>query len=202
MINGLYRPGTSPLHRLGAGAKLLAVAVACTAIFFIDGYWLAIPLIVTLCLYPVAGFGLRTLWSQLRPALPFILLLAFFQGLTDNWAVAGEMVLRFSSVILLAALLTLTTSPSALSDAFLAGIRPFRRFGLPVERIALAMMLTIRFIPVIAQAAEEVREAQRARGGRSHLLRSGGPTLVRTLKLADELAEALEARGLGLSDES
>lgn len=200
MINGLYRPGTSPIHRLRAGTKLLLLAITCTTVFFLDGWSLAVVPVATVALYAIARFDTQTLYRQLRPALPFILLIALFQVFAASWVEAVETVLRFSGLILLAALLSLTTSPAALSDALLAAMRPFKRFGLPAEQIALAMTLAIRFIPVIAQAAEDVREAQRARGGRNRPFRSVGPTLIRTLKLADELAEALEARGLGLAD--
>ncbi|MCP1199596.1 energy-coupling factor transporter transmembrane protein EcfT [Notoacmeibacter sp. MSK16QG-6] len=201
MINGLYRPGTSLIHRLPAGLKLIILAVTCTIVFFLEGWSLAVVLALTVVLYLVARFSVQTLYSQLRPALPFILLLALFQVFAASWVEAIETILRFSSLILLAALLSLTTSPAALSDALLAAMRPFKRFGIPAERIALAMTLAIRFIPVITQAAEDVREAQRARGGRDRFFRSAGPTLIRTLRLADEIAEALEARGLGLSDD-
>lgn len=201
MIGGLYRPGNSVIHRLYAGVKLTILAVTCTVVFFLESWQLTLALIATLSLYVLAELPPRAIWQQLRPALPFILMLALFQGLTADWWEAIDTTQRFSCLILLASLLTLTTSSGALSDAVLAGLRPFKRFGLPTERIALAMTLTLRFIPVIAQASEEVREAQRARGGKNHILRSAGPTLIRTLKLADELAEALEARGLGLSDD-
>ncbi|RLQ88109.1 energy-coupling factor transporter transmembrane component T family protein [Notoacmeibacter ruber] len=202
MINGLYRPGTSPIHRMRAGLKMTLLAVTCTIVFFLDVWPLAVVLACAAALYAVARFDIQTVYRQLRPALPFILLLALFQVFAASWVEAVETILRFSSLILLAALLSLTTSPAALSDALLAAMRPFKRFGLPAEQIALAMTLAIRFIPVITQASEDVREAQRARGARTGFFRSAGPTLIRTLKIADELAEALEARGYGLGAKS
>jgi len=66
----LYRPGSSFLHKLPPGIKLLTLATCGTVLFLVDG----IPVIlgffaVTLALFPLYQMPLRTAWQQVRPAL-------------------------------------------------------------------------------------------------------------------------------------
>jgi energy-coupling factor transport system permease protein len=64
----------------------------------------------------------------------------------------------------------------------------------------------MQFVPVLVRRVGNIRDAQRARGipiegGLSlliHLPALAGPLLVQAFKLADELAEAMEARGFGI----
>ena len=63
--------------------------------------------------------------------------------------------------------------------------------GLPVS---LALSLTLRFIPVLAQVVQDVQEAQRARGLERNLVALAAPVIVRTLKMADDVADAIDAR--------
>ena len=51
-------------------------------------------------------------------------------------------------------------------------------------------------MPVLARLAAGVREAQRARGARAGIVTFVVPFLVVSLKHADELGEALTARGV------
>ena len=56
--------------------------------------------------------------------------------------------------------------------------------------------MTISTIPVLARLASDVREAQRARGGGRQPAHFVVPFLVVALKHADELGDALAARGV------
>ena len=51
-------------------------------------------------------------------------------------------------------------------------------------------------LPDLARIARDVRDAQRARGARVGIRRFAVPYLVTTLKHADELGDALAARGV------
>ena len=50
-------------------------------------------------------------------------------------------------------------------------------------------------IPVLGQVTTEVREAQSARGQSRNIVAVAIPVVVRTLKMADAVSEALDARG-------
>jgi len=58
------------------------------------------------------------------------------------------------------------------------------------------LAVAINTVPVLARLATSVREAQRARGAGSNLVTFVVPFLVVSLKHADELGEALTARGV------
>jgi biotin transport system permease protein len=97
-----------------------------------------------------------------------------------------------------ALLVTLTTRVAAMMDSFGKGLRPFGRFGLPVDQISLALTLTLRLIPLQVQMVGEVLDARKARGSRSAGLSPvafGVPVIVRTILRARGVADALRARG-------
>ena len=70
------------------------------------------------------------------------------------------------------------------------------RIGLDPERIGLLIALSIRAVPVVAGLATEVRDAQRARGLETDLRAFAVPLIIRSLRHADTVAEALVARGV------
>jgi biotin transport system permease protein len=99
-------------------------------------------------------------------------------------------------VIVVAGLLALTTRVTALLDAFERGLAPLERLHVDPRRVALLLAVTLNTLPVLARAAAQVREAQRARGVRPSLRRFAVPFLVLALKHADELGDTLTARGI------
>ena len=76
--------------------------------------------------------------------------------------------------------------------------------GLPYA-FSFVLTVSMEFIPVLARRTGNIRDAQRARGipvglgwrGLRYLPALLGPLLIQAFKLADEMAEALEARGFG-----
>jgi biotin transport system permease protein len=103
---------------------------------------------------------------------------------------------RLVVAVVLAGLVTLTTRVVDLLDVFERVLGPFRRVGVDAERVALMLALAIRTVPVVAGLAEEVRDAQRARGIGASPRAFAVPFVVRSLRHADALGEALIARGL------
>ncbi len=192
---GLYHPGGSMLHRLAPGPKLATVAVAGTVLFFLDDWrQLALALAAVAGLYRWARIPRSVAVAQVRPALWLLGVLFLVQALVEGPLAGMVLVLRFASLILLAALVTLTTRVSDMTEAIEAAVRPLARVGLDPAVVGLAIAMAIRFIPLIAEIVREVREAQRARGCERSMLALAVPVVVRTLKLADDVAEALEAR--------
>jgi biotin transport system permease protein len=78
-------------------------------------------------------------------------------------------------------------------------LRPLEGLGIRPARIGLVIAMTLRFIPLIAERADRIREAQAARGGSLRGLRALTttvvPLLVQVLQLAHTVSEALDARG-------
>jgi biotin transport system permease protein len=75
-------------------------------------------------------------------------------------------------------------------------LEPLDRRGLiDAARVSLAVSLVLRFVPAILDHYREIREAQAARGLQANPLALVVPLVVRTLKGADDVAAAIEARG-------
>ena len=195
MIGGLYRPGASPVHRAPAGSKLALLLGLGTLLFTVDAVALAAAaLLVTLAGFALARIPARLAFAQIRPAL-WILAILFAVQL---WLVGLEpallLVLRFAALILAAALVTLTTRTADLVAVIEWALGPLRPLGVDVAKVSLALSLAIRFIPAVATILDEVREAQRARGQDRSVVALAVPVVVRLLKMADEIAEAIDAR--------
>jgi len=137
-------------------------------------------------------FFFKTLWN-----VRFIILLtgAFhvFQG---GLISAAEICLRISMLILFASLLTFTTSPMSITDAF-SKIFP--------QEISVMIMMALRFIPLLSDETAKIKKAQIARGARFDdknifkRIKAFFPILIPlfviAFKRADELSIAMEARG-------
>lgn len=194
----LYRPGRSPLHRAPAWSKLVGLAVLALAISFTGTWWpgVAGAVLVVVLGYAIAGLGLGELARQVVQVRWLIVVMAASQllFLPIEQAVSGT--LRVTIIIVLAALLTLTTRMRDLLDTLDAALSPLGRLGVPTAHVSLTIGLTITTIPVIAALAGQLREAQLARCGRLRLRAFVVPLLVLSLKHADELADALRARGI------
>ena len=192
----LHRPGRSPLHRMPAGAKLIALAVLALAV----SLWphtvatAAGSLLGVFALYLVGGQGPGGIARQLWAAKWIIVLVAGSQLLFGTWHAAVIVTVRVLAVLLLAGLVTIVTRMSDLLDALERALSPLRALRLSPERMAFAISLTIAAIPVISALAAQVGEAHRARGIR-YGPRAIGALLVLALRHADDVGDAIAARG-------
>jgi biotin transport system permease protein len=186
-----------PLHRVPAGAKLIALAIASIATLSLvkTPLHVAISFGVVLVLWIISRVGLAELVRQVWILKWMIVFLAATQLLFVAPVVALVTTSRVLVVLLAAALLTLTTPVSELLAAFNAALRPLKVFGVDVDRVALLLALTITTVPVIARLAAGIREARAARGAGTGVAGYGVPLLVLSLQHADELGDAIDARG-------
>lgn len=193
----LYRPGTSVLHRLAASAKLAAFAAVVLAIsLYPHDLWSAVVVLLVVCgLYAVAGMPLTVLAREMWRLRWLVVVLGAALWIFVSPAAAWVSTVRVVALILLAALLTLTTRMGDLLAVLHRVLRPLRRVGVDPDAVGLTISLALTMIPVVAGFSERVREAQRARGVRLGV-RSAVPLLVRTLRHADDVGDALAARGL------
>lgn len=195
MTLGLYVPRESPLHRLRPAPKLVAVLVAGVVVFWVRDWRVLLALLaLTLSLYGLARLGWRASWVQLRPSLGVLLFLFVVQSLLADVESGAVTVLRFGVLLLLSSLVTLTTRVSDLLAALERAMQPLARVGVNPAKVSLAVSLTLRFIPVVVQTVNDVRDAQRARGIEKNMVALTVPVIVRTLKMADDVADAIDAR--------
>lgn len=194
---GTFLPGRSVVHRTPADAKLLLLAAVALLSVFLDQPWQVGGLVLgALVLHGVARLPARVVWEQLRPLALLLLVLGAFQLLVNGWRTATVVVGAILALVLLAGLVSATTRTTELVDVVVRWSRPLRRIGVEPERVGLLMALGIRSVPVVVGLAREVRDAQLARGLTSSPTAFAVPLVVRSLRHADRLGDALVARGV------
>ncbi|UFS58082.1 energy-coupling factor transporter transmembrane component T family protein [Subtercola endophyticus] len=194
----LYRPGTSWFYRAPAGPKAFVLLLVVLGVSLLPSTYLSAAIAggITVAAYVSSRVGVAELARQVVSVRWVILITFAFQVLFLPMEAAIANTTRVVAAIVIAALLVLTTRVAALLDAFERGLRPFARFGVDSARIALVLAVAITTVPVLMRLANGVREAQRARGVRPGLRAFVIPFLVVSLKHADELGDALTARGV------
>lgn len=192
----LYSPGTSVVHRLTPGWKILAMMVGGTGLFIFDSLPVACgAMVVILALYPLAGLTAKQAWAQVRPLLWVFTIFFALQWWLGSLTSAAFVVVRLAALILLASLVTLTTRASDMIDTITRALGFLRPLGVNPAKIGLAISLALRFIPVLSQITQEVREAQKTRGLERSVIATAMPVAIRTIKMADDISDAIESRG-------
>jgi biotin transport system permease protein len=193
----LTSPVDTWLHRLPAGLKLLVLLLATVLMVRIGN-----PAWLTGLLIAVAGFyrcfgpiffrhGVRLL----KPLLPFAVIVALWHGWIGDWIGGAVIIEHFVLAVAIANLVTMTTR---LTDmiAVVERLTPdIAWLGLSPRKLALAIALTIRFVPVLGQKIEQIGLAFKARSVKRPRWRILVPTVLAVLDDADHVADALKARG-------
>jgi biotin transport system permease protein len=196
-VTPLYLPGDSLLHRVPAGLKLMALALLGTLLFLTaDLRWLGLALAGALAMLGIVRPPRQRLKAQLGGALVLIALVAALAAWSNGLHHGAVVAARFSALVLAALAVTLSTRSSDMLEAIERALAPLDRRGLiDAARVSLAVSLVLRFVPAILGHYREIREAQAARGLEGNPLALIVPLVVRTLKGADDVAAAIEARG-------
>jgi biotin transport system permease protein len=191
----LYISQPTWLHKWPAGLKLVALAV-CSLLMLPVSDWrfLLASCAMTSLLYLSLG---QAGWQRLRALnslLILVICLGVFQALVATWQAGMVSVFRILLMVMLADLVTATTPMQAMMRALMPVLRPLRILGLKPDRLALAVALVVRFVPVLFAQWQSQRDAWRARSNRSPGLKLLAPFITEALKRTDEIAESIAAR--------
>lgn len=179
-------------HRIPAGAKMAAFAGLTLLLFALPQPWvLALP-VCALILACGTAFARHSLWS-LKPLIPLIILLALWHlWLRDPQGIA--IITRMIIGVAAANFVTMTSTLTDLTRVIERLARPLSPLIAP-KTLALAMGLTIRFVPTMLIRAEKIAESWRARSPKRPGWRVLLPSTLGALDDATHTAEALRARG-------
>src|SRR4029453_9613276 len=167
------------VHRAPALAKLGVLAAVVTALAMLGSLvWLGAASGVVVVLFAVARVPFALAWRQVVPILWVLAFAVPVQVIFGGWGAAAGMALRLVLAVALAALYTLTTPVSATLDAMQALLRPFRRW-VDADRVGLALALTSRCVPLLADLVREVLGAREARGAEGAVRALAAPVLAR-----------------------
>ena len=219
---GQFFPGESLIHRLDPLTKLLATIALIAIVFVAQGFsaFLLIAAFVVACAAST-GIHLKFLIRGLKPIM-FIIIFTFVLNLffqtggrelvhvgflritEDGLRMASFMAVRLILLVVSSQLLTLTTSPIALTDGLESLFRPLEAVRFPAHEIAMMMSIALRFIPTLMDEADKIMKAQKARGANfetgSIIARAKAmvpllvPLFVGAFRRAEELALAMDAR--------
>lgn len=218
---GQYFPGNTIIHRLDPRIKIIIISSFIMSLFFVKSF---IPYIFIvgfiLTVIKISNIPIKYILKGIRPLL-FIILITFAINIfltkgevlfeigpltitKEGLYFAFFMGLRLIFLITGTSLLTLTTSPIALTDGIEKLLNPFKKIGIPAHELAMMMTIALRFIPTLLEETDKIMKAQMARGAdfeSGNILRRAKnlvpllvPLFINAFRRADELATAMEAR--------
>lgn len=207
--------GDSPIHRLDARAKLLAVLAYMVVLISFDRYSVADLMPMAILPFALLWFGGVPMWFALRRVAilcPFIIMLVLMSPVYDQtprsvifgpwmyaisggWLTAGNIAIKFAFGVLAITALMCTTRFALLLEAM-------RRLGMP-KVVVIQLGFLYRYIFVLIDEAMRVRRARDFRGaalapvGRRLAAVGGiiGTLFIRTLDRSQRIQIAMAARG-------
>ena len=177
---GQYIPKDSVIHRLDPRVKIIVAVIYMVSVFYIkDLRGFIIMAAVLFALMSAAKLPINYLLKGLKP-LRMILIITFlinllltpgtpiYQGFItiteEGFFRAIFMACRLSFLVVGTSILTLTTSPIALTDGLESLLNPLKKVKLPVHEFAMMMTIALRFIPTLMEESDKIMKAQMARG--------------------------------------
>lgn len=223
MIFGRYIPSDSFVHRMDPRSKLIFIfAFICIVFLANNAITYAVLGAFTLSAMLSVKVPLKFLLGGLKPVMWLVLFtfllhifftkegevladFGFIKIYEEGLRQAIFISLRFTYLIIVTTLLTLTTSPISITDGLETLLNPLKKIRFPVHEMALMMSISLRFIPTLMEETDKIIKAQTARGAElatgpvKERIKSIVPLLiplfVGAFKRAEDLATAMEARG-------
>ncbi|MDR1617315.1 MAG: energy-coupling factor transporter transmembrane protein EcfT [Syntrophomonadaceae bacterium] len=178
---GLYIPGNSIAHRLDPRTKIILVICYVISLISASGIW-------SYCLVALMLAGAVTA-AKIKPGMllrgmrGFIIMIGFTSvlcvfltpgaawvqwgglDLSKEGVYAGLQVLVcFILFIAGTSWLTFTTSPLQMMEGMGKLLYPLRYIKISPQEVALIMSVSMRFVPIMAEEAQRILSAQKARG--------------------------------------
>jgi energy-coupling factor transport system permease protein len=220
---GQYYPADSFVHRLDPRTKMLSLLAAMTALVLAHSILkLCFSLLVLLFIINISHIPFLIVLSNLKPFIwLFLITLVFHLFLSSEGTELTTLPLiglkvtkeglrggsvysiRLAEFVMMASLLTLTTSPVEITDALDRFFSPLKKLGFPAHEFTLMITLSLRFIPTLISEAEKLRKAQISRGAvfEGNIIQRIKsviplilPLFISVFRRADELALAMDAR--------
>ncbi|NLL74521.1 MAG: energy-coupling factor transporter transmembrane protein EcfT [Erysipelothrix sp.] len=219
---GRYVPLDSKIHRIDPRFKIITMLILMTAVFLADFYGYAILFVVLATAILMAKLSFKFILKSMKPMM-FMLVFLFIintlllregtivlqigsfkiysKAVIQTLFIVGRLVL----MIMVTTLLTATTAPLDLTLGIEDLLSPLRRFKVPAHEIAMMISIVFRFIPTLIDDTQRIMQAQSSRGvdldeGKltekvSGIISMIIPLFVSSFQRAEDLADAMEARG-------
>ncbi|MBB4348449.1 MULTISPECIES: energy-coupling factor transporter transmembrane component T family protein [Rhizobiaceae] len=197
-MRSLHINGDSVLHRLPAAVKLAALAIISLILFMINNAgFLAGAAFAGLAGHALLRISTAEIWRRMRPFALIVVVVALFTATFNGTAEGLTAFFRLAALALFASLVTATTTTGDFIDVITRAAMPLERLGILKARdVGLSIGLVIRFVPEILSRYEVIRDAHYARGLKPRPVSLIVPLIITTLQSADEIAAAIDARGI------
>ena len=218
---GQYYPVESVIHKLDPRVKITGTFLYIISLFIVRdtvGYIISglfLTAMIILSRVPVS-FMVRGLKGIMMVLLITAVFNMFFTPGTEVFTiwrlkvtqeglrVGIRMVIRLVMLVMGSSVMTLTTTPSSLTDGLEKVLKPLKRIGVPVHETAMMISIALSFIPILVEEMDKIMKAQSARGASfdsrklNERVKSMVPILVplfvSSFRRAGDLATAMEAR--------
>jgi len=201
---GNYYLKDSLIHKLNPVFKIISLLLSIITVFLannlIDFIIIFIFILIIMLLSKIdLSVYLKNIYT-LRIFIIFIIIINLIFRV--NFIETIYMILKIIYLVILSAILTLTTPPTEITYGLEKTFRIFNKI-LPVNNIALTITLALRFIPMITMQAERIIKASSLRGIdyneniKTKVLAISNmfiPLIYLSLKKADALADIMEVR--------
>ncbi len=220
---GRYLPLNSIMHRMDPRFKIMAMFIVMISIFIPSGFqsYGLIAAVVLVALF-ISKLSLGMIVKSLKPMMFMLVFLTIINALvlrtgtviftlysftlySDALSQTAYITVRLVLMIMTTTILTASTKPLDLTLGIEDLLKPFKRFGFPAHEIAMMISIALRFIPTLIEETNRIMKAQASRGVD---LKEGNlkeklmavlslivPLFVSSFQRAEELADAMEARG-------
>ncbi len=176
------------------------IGVILLFIYFVLGKWIHKFRFTLLFVLLVLFFYLQTI-LHVKPSFVQYTISIY----THAFYSASRVFLRIVSLLSLSALLTFTTKPTDLNSGIEGIFYPLKFLRRYMSIFAMMMSIALRFIPTLFNESQKILKAQASRGADFHegnlkqktsqMISLLIPMFVISYKRAEELANAMEARG-------
>ena len=218
---GQYYQSDGILHRLDARVKLAGTLLFILVLFFADNVAAYVAAAVFLgCMIVLSTVPVATIIRGMRAVIVLLCITVLFNLFLTPGEVllyigplsitkqgvsfAAMMAVRLFMLVAASSIMTLTTTPNALTDAMEHFMKPLKKLRVPVHEIAMMMAIALRFIPILMEETDKIMKAQRARGAKfdegnviqraKSLIPVLVPLFVSAFRRANDLTLAMEAR--------
>ena len=220
---GSYMPMDSVVHKMDPRSKIIIMLLLMISIFIPSGItgYICIGIFICFVLF-LSKLSIKYAFRSMKPMLFMMIFLLVINVLVIKtgipWIQWGwfsiysdaiyqtlYIVVRLLYMIIITTILTATTKPLDLTLGIEKLLKPLEKIKFPAHIIAMMISIALRFIPTLIEETQRIMNAQASRGvdldngslkeKLMAILLLIVPLFISAFDRADQLANAMEARG-------
>lgn len=190
-----YKTDSKLLAKLTPTWRFMLLIMVSSASFMIyDGRFYLANLAITFVLEYLTNISYKALVKPVTLYFYPLIIIFSLHAIGADWLDGTKVILRFCNMAIFASWVLSTTSYADIADGLASLLKPLSYFGLKPAKISLAFTLALRFMPLIMDSFNEVKMAQHARGIDKNFKVILIPWIIKIIKMADTISEAIEIR--------